>query len=417
MASPEISAKPDLGSLRIHDGQRSQSKMGKRIFYASIPVIIFAGIVAAAFAFRNQKPVVEVATAAKPDAGGPQALLNASGYITPRRRATIAAKITGRVTGVFFDEGTRVAEGQLLATLDDSDVKRALDSAKADRNSAQAAIADYEVQLKNAQISLHRAEQLQKAGVQTQEALDNATTNADSLKAKIELAKQQVAAAESRIGVAQQAVDNCTIRAPFAGIVVSKDAQVGEMVSPISAGGGFTRTGIATVVDMRSNEIEVDVNESYIARVENGQHVTATLDAYPDKPFPAKVRTVIPTADRQKATVKVRITILNLEKYDFILPDMGVKVAFLENERPAAKDKGKEKGPQAVAFIPKGAVRSDSNASFVFLVRDGKVARRAVSLGMDRGTDVAILAGVSPGDSLVVKGPESLHDGDKVEIR
>jgi len=417
MASPQISTKPDLGSLRIHDGQRSQSKMGKRIFYASIPVIIFAGIVAAAFAFRNQKPVVEVATAAKPDAGGPQALLNASGYITPRRRATIAAKITGRVTGVFFDEGTRVAEGQLLATLDDSDVKRALDSAKADRDAAHAAIADYEVQLRNANIQLKRAQDLQAAGVQTQETLDNARTAVDSLKAKIELAKQQVAAAESRIGVAQQAVDNCTIRAPFAGIVVSKDAQVGEMVSPNSAGGGFTRTGIATIVDMKSNEIEVDVNESYIARVENGQHVTATLDAYPDKPIPSKVRTVIPTADRQKATVKVRITILNLEKYDFILPDMGVKVAFLEDERPAAKDKGKEKGPQAVAFIPKGAVRSDSNASFVFLVRDGKVARRAVSLGMDRGTDVAILAGVSPGDSLVVRGPESLHDGDKVEIR
>ena len=391
--------------------------MGKRIFYASIPVLIFAGIVAAAYAFRSQKPVVEVTTAAKPDAGGRQALLNASGYITPRRRATIAAKITGRVTGVFFDEGTRVAEGQLLATLDDSDVKRALDSAKADRDSSKAAIADFEVQLKNAQIALHRAEQLQKAGVQTQEALDNATTNVDSLKAKIELAKQQVAAAESRIAVAQQAVDNCTIRAPFGGIVVSKDAQVGEMVSPVSAGGGFTRTGIATIVDMKSNEIEVDVNESYIARVENGQQVTATLDAYPDKPFPAKVRTVIPTADRQKATVKVRITIIDLEKYNFILPDMGVKVAFLENERPAAKDKNKDKGPQAVAFIPKGSVRSDANASFVFLVREGKVERRAVSLGLDRGTDVAVLAGVTPGDSLVVKGPENLHDGDKVEIR
>jgi RND family efflux transporter MFP subunit len=391
--------------------------MGKRVFYAAIPVVIFAGIVAAAYAFRSQKPVVEVATAAKPEAGGPQTALNASGYITPRRRATIAAKITGRVTGVFFDEGTRVAEGQLLATLDDSDVKRTLDSAKADRDASRAAIADYEVQLKNAQIALHRAEQLQKAGVQTQEALDNATTNVDSLKAKIELAKQQVAAAESRIGVAQQAVDNCTIRAPFAGIVVSKDAQVGEMVSPNSAGGGFTRTGIATIVDMKSNEIEVDVNESYIARVENGQLVTATLDAYPDKPIPSKVRTVIPTADRQKATVKVRITILNLEKYNFILPDMGVKVAFLENEKPAAKDKNKDKGPQAVAFIPKGALRSDSNTSFVFLVRDGKVERRAVSLGIDRGTDVAILAGVTPGDSLVVKGPENLRDGDKVEIR
>ncbi len=391
--------------------------MGKRMILVSIPILVLAGLGAANYAFRSQKPVVEVATAAKPDAGGRLALLNASGYITPRRRATIAAKITGRVTGVFFDEGTRVAEGQLLATLDDLDVKRALDSAKADRDSARAAIADYEVQLKNAQIALHRAEQLQKAGVQTQEALDNATTNADSLKAKIELAKQQVAASESRIAVAQQAVDNCTIRAPFAGIVVSKDAQVGEMVSPNSAGGGFTRTGIATIVDMKSNEIEVDVNESYIARVENGQQVTATLDAYPDKPIPSKVRTVIPTADRQKATVKVRITIINLEKYNFILPDMGVKVAFLENEQPAAKDKAKDKGPQAVAFIPKGAVRSDSNASFVFLIRDGKVERRAVSLGMDRGTEVAILAGVSPGDSLVVKGPESLHDGDKVEIR
>ena len=417
MATPANSPKHDLGSLRIGEGQRKGSGMGKRVVYAAIPVLIFAGIVAGAYALRNQKPVVEVATAAKPEAGGRQTALNASGYITPRRRATIAAKITGRVTGVFFDEGTRVAAGQLLSTLDDSDVRRSLDSAKADRDASQAAIADYEVQLKNAQILLHRAEQLQKAGVQTQEALDNASTAADSLKAKIELARQQVAASEARIGVAQQAVDNCTIRAPFAGIVVSKDAQVGEMVSPNSAGGGFTRTGIATIVDMKSNEIEVDVNESYIARVENGQQVTATLDAYPDKPIPSKVRTVIPTADRQKATVKVRITILNLEKYDFILPDMGVKVAFLENEQPVAKDKSKDKGPQVVAFIPKGAVRSDANASFVFLVRDGRVQRRAVSLGMDRGTDVAILAGVTPGDSLVVKGPESLHDGDKIEIR
>jgi len=417
MATPPISARPDLGSLRIHDGQRSKTGMGKRVLYAAIPVLLFAGIVVVALAFRNQKAVVEVAAASRADGSGPQTALNASGYITPRRRATIAAKITGRVTGVFFDEGTRVKEGQLLATLDDADVKRALDSAKADRDAAHAAIADYEVQLRNSQILLRRADQLQQAGVQTQEALDNATTAVDSLKAKIVLARQQVAASEARIGVAQQAVDNCTIRAPFAGIVVSKDAQVGEMVSPISAGGGFTRTGIATIVDMHSNEIEVDVNESYIAKVAAGQEVTATLDAHPDKPFPAKVRTIIPTADRQKATVKVRITILNLEKYDFILPDMGVKVAFLEHEIPAPKDKRKDQGPEAVAFIPKSAVRSEAGSSFVFLFHDGKVERRAVKLGTERGTDVAVLAGVSPGDSLVVKGPESLHDGDKVEIR
>ena len=413
MATPPDSQKPDLGSLRIKEEQRSKSGMGKRVLYAAIPVIIFAVIVVAAFALRTQKPVVQVATVAKPDAGGPQTALNASGYVTPRRRATIAAKITGRVTSVLFDEGTRVKEGQLLATLDDSDYKRTLDTTKADRASAEAAITDYEVQLRNAEIALKRAQRLRDEQVGTQEALDNALTTADSLRAKIALAKQQVAASEFRIAEAQQAVDNCVIRAPFAGIVVSKDAQVGEMVSPVSAGGGFTRTGIATIVDMNSNEIEVDVNESYIARVKEGQAVRATLDAFPDAPYEAKVRTVIPTADRQKATVKVRISFLKLD--DKILPDMGVKVAFLEQEKLAAK-KGAEKVPQAVAYIPKSAVRSDSTASFVYLMKDGKVERRAVSIGTDRGTDVAVLAGLTPGDSIVVKGPESLRDGDKVEI-
>jgi RND family efflux transporter MFP subunit len=408
MSSPQ-SIKPDLGGLRIGDDHRKGGGAGKRIVITVLPLVILAGIGAAAYAFRNQKPVVEVATAAKADAGERQSLLNASGYVTPRRRATIAAKITGRVTSVLFDEGTHVRQGQLLATLDDSDVKRALESAKAERESAQAAIADYVVQLKNAKIQLGRAEQLQKAGVQTQEALDNATTTTESLNAKIALAKQQVVFAEARINEAQQAVDNTVIRAPFDGIVVSKDAQVGEMVSPISAGGGFTRTGIATIVDMNSNEIEVDVNESYIARVEPNQPVTATLDAYPDWQIPAKVRTVIPTADRQKATVKVRISFLKLDPK--ILPDMGVKVSFLAEEKPVAK------GPEAKTYIPKAAVRGDAGNSFVFLVHDGKVERRAVRLGMDRGSDVAVMAGIVPGDALVVSGPATLRDGDKVEIK
>src|SRR5882724_4250689 len=339
MASASISSKPDLGSLRIGDTQRKSSKTGKKLVIAALPLLLLGAVGFAGFALRSRKAVVEVATATKPDIGGVTTALNASGYVTPRRRATIAAKITGRVTSVHFDEGTRVAEGQLLATLDDSDVQRALASAKADRDSARAAIADFEVQLRNANIQLKRARELQAAGVQTQEALDNASTAVDSLKAKIDLSKQQVAASEARIGEAQQNVDNCTIRAPFAGIVVSKDAQVGEMVSPISAGGGFTRTGIATIVDMNSNEVEVDVNESYIARVKPGQKCKATLDAYPDAPYDAKVRTVIPTADRQKATVKVRVTFDKLDSK--ILPDMGVKVAFLEEEAPAVA-KGKD---------------------------------------------------------------------------
>ena len=413
MASQLETPKHDLGSLRIREDQRGKSGARKKIIYAAIPVILLAVIVGAAFAFRNRSPIVQVATVAAAGPAGPQTALNASGYITPRRRATIAAKITGRVTAVYFDEGTRVKEGQLLATLDDSDYKRALDSTKADRNSADAAIADFEVQLKNAELELKRAQQLHDGGIGTQEALDNASTAAASLRAKIALAKQQVAAAEARIAEAQQSVDNCVIHAPFGGIVVSKDAQVGEMVSPISAGGGFTRTGIATIVDMNSNEIEVDVNESFIARVKEGQAVRATLDAFPDAPYDAKVRTVIPTADRQKATVKVRISFLKLD--DKILPDMGVKVAFLEAAKPAAKN-GAEKAPEAVAFIPKSAIRSDSGASYVYLLKDGVLEHRAVSVGPERGTDVGILAGVATGDTIVVKGPDGLHDGEKVEI-
>src|SRR6201987_6034551 len=244
MATTPKSLKPDLGSLRISDTKRNATRSSRRWLWLILGALALILLAVGASAFRDRKAEVEVATARKP-VTGPAGVLNASGYITPRRRATIAAKITGRVTGVFFDEGTRVTEGQLLATLDDSDARRALDSAKADRDSSEAATADYEVQLRNAEIELRRAEQLLKGGVQTQEFLDNARTTADSLRAKIALAKRQVIAAEARIREQQQAVDNCTIRAPFAGIVVSKDAQVGEMVSPVSAGGGGSRAGVA----------------------------------------------------------------------------------------------------------------------------------------------------------------------------
>jgi RND family efflux transporter MFP subunit len=412
MATTEIHPKADLGSLRIHDRHRSGGKTGKRLGYASAvlgAIVIIAGL---AFAFRNQTPAVEVVTAQKPEAGGRSAILNASGYVTPRRRATIAAKITGRVTGVFFDEGTHVHAGQLLATLDDSDTKRALDSAKADRDASQAAIADFQVQLKFAQIQLRRADQLQKAGVQTQEQLDSASTNADSLKAKIELAKQQVQSSEARIREAQQAVDNCVINAPYDGIVVSKDAQVGEMVSPISAGGGFTRTGIATIVDMNSNEIEVDVNESYIARVKDRQKVTAILDAYPNWEIPSHVRTVIPTADRQKATVKVRISFDKLDPR--ILPDMGIKVTFLSDEPVKKVDAA---APVVVALLPADAVHDESGKKVVFLVKNDRLERRAVSVGTTQGSQTEILSGIVAGDAVVVKGPANMQDGLAVQIK
>ncbi|HET7206471.1 MAG TPA: efflux RND transporter periplasmic adaptor subunit [Terriglobales bacterium] len=412
MAATEMQAKPDLSSLRIQDSHRSGSKTGKFLRYASAALGVVVLIAGASFALRNQTPVVEVVTAEKPQAGGLEAILNASGYVTPRRRATIAAKITGRVTGVFFDEGTHVHPGQLLATLDDSDARRALDSAKADRNASQAAIADLQVQLHLAQIQLRRAQELRKAGVQSQEQLDTSSSAADSLAAKIELAKEQVQAADARIREAQQAVDNCVINAPYDGIVVSKDAQVGEMVSPNSAGGGFTRTGIATIVDMNSNEIEVDVNESYIARVKDRQPVTAILDAYPNWEIPSHVRTVIPTADRQKATVKVRISFDKLDPR--ILPDMGVKVTFLEDAPVKKKDAS---APVVAAVLPNEALHDENGKKIVFLVKNDRLERRAVAVGNTQGTQTEILSGLVAGDAVVLRGPANLQDGQAVQIK
>jgi RND family efflux transporter MFP subunit len=405
---PEAPVRPDLGGLHIDAHKRSARKAGGRITIVLLVVVAALVIVGGVYAYMRQTPSVQVATADAPETG-PTALLNASGYVTPQRRATVAAKITGRVTGVFFTEGMRVNKGFVLATLDDSDVQKALASAKADRNATQASILDLQVQLKNSQIELHRAEALRAAGVQTQEALDNATMAADSLRAKIEYTQQQVLAADARIKEAQQAVDNCVISAPFNGIIVSKDAQLGEMVSPISAGGGFTRTGIATIVDMASNEIEVDVNENYIARVKPEQDVTAVLDAYPDWKIPCHVRTIIPTADRQKATVEVRVAFDKLDPR--ILPDMGVKVTFHGDE-----EKQGGKAPAGVK-VPQNAVRDDSDQKIVFLVSGDHIERRAVKVGANNGTQTQILAGLAAGDTVVVGGPTNLKDGEAVSIK
>jgi RND family efflux transporter MFP subunit len=400
--------KPDLGALRIEDRKRRSAGAGKRIgiiFAVLLGALVIGGGV---YAYMHQTPTVEVATVDKPDAG-PSALLNASGYVTPQRRATVAAKITGRVTGVFFTEGMHVREGYVLATLDDSDAQRALASAIADRNATQASILDLQVQLKNAEIELHRALELKAAGVQSQEALDDAQMAANSLRARIDYAKEEVLAADARIKEAQQGVENCIIRAPFDGIIVSKDAQVGEMVSPVSAGGGFTRTGIATIVDMNSNEIEVDVNENYIARVKPHQQVTATLDAYPDWQIPCRVRTIIPTADREKATVEVRVSFDKLDPR--ILPDMGVKVTFLGQEPKEA-----QKAPKGV-FVPQSAVRDEGGQKVVYVVRDSRIERHAVKVGENLGAQTQILAGLTDGDTVVVGGPADLQDGQQVAVK
>ena len=409
MAVRTGSAVPDLSALRIDEGSRSQHRGPQWPRWVAAALGLLLLVSAGVYAVRGKTRVVEVAAAQAPSSDGQVALLNASGYVTPRRRATVAAKITARVTQMYADEGMHVQAGQILALLDDSDYRVRLNSAKADRDATAAGLQDLQVQLANAEIELRRTQQLTKQGVSSPETLDNARTAADSLSARIALTKEQVQASNAKIRVAQQDLDNCTVRAPFAGIVVSKDAQVGEMVSPNSAGGGFTRTGIATIVDMKSLEVEVDVNESYIARVRPGMPVTSVLDAYPNWQIPSKVRTIIPTADRQKATVKVRIAFNQLDPR--ILPDMGVKVTFLGNEGRAAKSEGVK------ALVPQNAVRSESGSQVVYLYRQGHVERRAVGVGETRGSDTEITAGVVAGDQVVVGGLDGLRDGERVEIR
>lgn len=410
MTMPANAPAHDLSLLRIRDEQRKGGKTGRRAFLLLVVLVVLAGTAGSIYLLKT-RPVVQVAIARSVETlRSRDALLNATGYVTPQRRATIAAKITGRVTGVFFDEGAQVHAGQLLATLDNSDGMKALETAKADRDASEAAIADYEVQLKNARILLRRTQELQKAGVTTQEQLDNAQTAVDSLLAKIDLAKTQAKASEMRIQEVQQAVDNCTIRAPFDGIVVSKDAQVGEMVSPVSAGGGFTRTGIATIVDMNSNEIEVDVNEAYIARVRPGQPVTAVLDAYPEWEIPGRVRTLIPSADRQKATVKVRISFVKLDPR--ILPDMGIKVTFL-GEEPFEKNAV----PASAVLIPQNAVHDDGGRKVVFLLKADIAERRPVTVGSSLGQDAEVVAGLGVGDTVIVSGPTNLHEGQAVQVK
>jgi len=400
---PERAVGLDLSGLKIDERERRASL---RIPWRLLGLAALLVLVGAGYWLYARTPVVEVAMVRLAPAGRP-AVLNASGYVTPRRRATIAAKITGRVNEVFAEEGMRVQVGQVLATLDDSDARARLLSAEAERDATAATLADLRVNLANAERDRQRAESLWRDGAVSEQSLDQARTAVESLRARIALAEEQVRAAEARAKVAEQDLENTIIRAPFAGLVVSKDAQRGEMVSPISAGGGFTRTGIATIVDMTSLEIEVDVNESSLARVTPEQPVQAVLDAYPDWKIPARVRTVIPTADRQKATVKVRVAFDRLDPR--ILADMGVKVAFLGPEPPADL----ARLPRAV--VPRAAIREEGGDRVVYVLREGRVERRIVRLGPVRGDAQDVMGGLADGEQVVVKGLEGLKDGQRVQ--
>lgn len=256
--------------------------------------------------------------------------LVASGYVVARRQATVSAEITGRIREILFEEGTEVEAGQVLARLDDTRARLTLDELRARVTAARSRIASLTAQADEARNVLERAERLASRNIGSEAAVTAAGAQVDSLEAQIRTARADVSAAEVQVRSQEDLVDRHVVRAPFAGVVIAKNAQVGEILSPASAGGGFTRTGVATLVDMASLEIEVDVNEGQIQRVTPGQRVEAVLDAYPDWDIPARVEAIIPTADRSRATIQVRVAFE--ERDDRILPDMAARVTFVERQ-------------------------------------------------------------------------------------
>jgi len=399
--------KDELAALKI---ERPKEPAPKPWIKWVVLVVMLGAVGAAAARYASRPRPIEVETAAVTQraVGAQAAVLNASGYVTARRRATVSSKITGKVVDVNVEEGMAIKEGQILARLDDAQFKAALALAEAQAEAARRGMRESEVRLNEARLALGRSERLVADKLVTAAELDTAQAQVDSLIARIDAAREQVRVAERQIEVERANLDNTIVRAPFSGIAVSKDAQAGEMVSPAAAGGGFTRTGICTIVDMRSLEIEVDVNESYINRVKDGQPVAAVLNAYPDWQIPAKVITTVPKADRQKATVLVRIGFNELDPR--ILPDMGVKVTFLR-EADAAQTQA---SARPVMLVPKNAIKTENDTTYVFVVAGGVVDRRAVTVGGTDGDRLEVIAGLNSGERVIVGPPASIAAGVQV---
>ncbi len=392
-----------LKELSINRGADGQKK--KRRIWPIIAIVVLV-IIAGLMVMSRFKPTeVETAKARSAAEGGPASVLDASGYVTARRIATVSSKITGKVKEVMIEEGQSVEEGQILATLEAVDASAQQDLSQSQLASARSQLAEAQAQLKLAEKNLVRQRELAAKKLVAASSLDAAIAERDSRAARLLSLQRSVTVAEDQLKISNNGVDNTVIRAPFKGVIVTKAAQPGEMISPISAGGGSIRTGIGTLVDMDSLEVQVDVNEAYIGRVQPKMPVDAVLNAYPDWKIPAEVIAIIPTADRSKATVKVRIALNSKDAR--IVPDMGVRVSFLETRDPKAPK------PTGV-WAPERAVIKKDGKDVVFVINDGIVKQTEVTVGDKRDADIMISKGLVGGETLVLGPSEKLRDGSKV---
>jgi RND family efflux transporter MFP subunit len=397
-----------LDQLKIEREPEKESGPNRWPLLAVLLLIVAA---ASYWFFLKPEPAIEVRTAVAREISTQAAstVLNASGYVTARRQATVSSKFTGKVTEVLIEEGMQVEKDQVLARLDDSNVATAYALAEAQLRSARTSLKETQALLNEARAIFKRTKNLVDRELASQAEMDRARAGSESLAAQLERKQADVEVAEKQLDVYRQQMEDTIIRAPFAGVVVAKNAQPGEMISPVSAGGGFTRTGIGTIVDMGSLEIEIDVSEAYINRVKAGQKIIATLDAYPDWSIPCHVIAIIPTADRQRATVEVRVGFDSMDPR--ILPDMGAKVAFQEK-----KADGDTASPgRAGVVVPQSAVSESDGKKYVLLVVDNLVERRAISTAGERGTEIIVTSGLSAGDRVIVNAPSGLQIGARVK--
>jgi len=397
-----------LRELRI-DRSAVEPSSRRPLWFALAAVVLLAvaGGVWFVMAGSRAVPVQAAVAQAMPATGTSASVLDATGYVTARRSATVSAQITGTLTAVLIEEGDHVEDGQVLARLDDTAQRAQLAQAEAQLHAAQATLVQWQSQLEQARRDWKRADDMVGRKLVSQQAVEQAHTQVETLAAQVATQRKMIELGEASVSAAQVQLGYCTVRAPFTGVVIAKAAQVGEIVSPLSAGGGFTRTGVGTIVDMDSLEIEVDVTESYINRVQPKQPAQAILDAYPDWKIPAHVIAIIPTADRGKATVKVRVAIE--QKDSRILPDMGVRVSFLEEGKKA------DAPPPKGVLVPVAAIVQRAGKSAVFAIENDRARLTAVTPGPTYN-DLRLVEGIGPGTKVVRQPPAELADGAKVEI-
>ena len=368
-------------------------------------LLLLAGIVALGLFMLRDAPIPIRTARAVRISSQRNSALDASGYVVARRQATLSAKILGKLVEVSVEEGDRVTQGQIVARLDNSNYLAALKQARAQAAAAEAVLNQAKIAFEDMAPNYRRYQSLAKAGAISAAAADLQKANYDTARLAAATAGRNLAVAQAAVAVAQANEDDTIVRAPFAGVVTDKAAQPGEIVAPAAAGGGFTRTGIATIVDMASLEVQVDVSESYIDRVSPGQTCIVHLNAYPDWEIPASVAVVIPTADQNKGSVRVRIRILTSDPR--ILPQMGAKTSFIAGGGAEA----------AGVTVPLAAVLG-REAPTVFVVdrEQGRVFARQAAVKMFGRIDAVIESGLNPGDEVAISQLSKLRSGTRITI-